>query len=187
MIGEELTTLTDNDYIAVDNGVTHLINQHIKPLFVIGDLDSLEDDKLLDNYDMKVYPSIKDDTDTLHALRMFAKYDKLIVLGGITGKRIDHFVANLKLLYEFENLVIIDENTMVMECRSGLELPKDEYKYYSFFALEDVANLTLSGFKYNLINHNLSHQSGLCVSNEIDSFGYVTYSSGRLLLIKTKE
>ena len=86
-----------------------------------------------------------------------------------------------------ENLVIIDENTMVMECRSGLELPKDEYKYYSFFALEDVANLSLSGFKYNLLNHNLTHQSGLCVSNEIDSIGKVTYSSGRLLLIKTKE
>ena len=181
---------TNKIVVGIDRGAYLAYLANIKLDYAVGDFDSIsaQELKTLESYTnvIKLNP-IKDETDTLYALRMFKEYDNLYLLGGISGSRIDHFVANLKLLYEFENLVIIDENTMVMECRNGLELPKDEYKYYSFFALEDVANLTLSGFKYNLINHNLSHQSGLCVSNEIDSFGYVTYSSGRLLLIKTKE
>ena len=97
------------DYIAVDNGVTHLINQHIKPLFVIGDLDSLEDDKLLDNYDMKVYPSIKDDTDTALAIKYAIElgYDE-IDLYGVTKKRMDHFFAVIALLKKYKHISTIN-------------------------------------------------------------------------------
>ena len=181
---------TNSVVIGIDRGAYVAYLSNVKLDYAVGDFDSISAQELstLESYTnvIKLNP-IKDETDTLYALKKFKEYENLYLLGGISGARIDHFVANLKLLYEFENLVIIDENTMVIECRSGLELPKDEYKYYSFFALEDVANLSLSGFKYNLLNHNLTHQSGLCVSNEIDSIGKVTYSSGRLLLIKTKE
>ena len=146
---------TNSVVIGIDRGAYVAYLSNVKLDYAVGDFDSIsaQELKTLESYTnvIKLNP-IKDETDTLYALRMFKEYDNLYLLGGISGSRIDHFVANLKLLYEFENLVIIDENTMVMECRSGLELPKDEYKYYSFFALEDVANLTLSGFKYNLIN-----------------------------------
>ena len=68
------------------------------------------------------------------------------------------------------------------------DFQKDEYYYYSFFALEDVSGLSLNGFKYSLNDYNLSHMSSLGVSNEIlkDSAS-LTYSSGKLLLIKTKK
>ena len=61
------------------------------------------------------------------------------------------------------------------------------YKYCSFFALEDVSNLTLKGFKYELENYQLSHTSLLGVSNEAIGNCRITFSSGRLLLIKSKE
>ena len=109
------------------------------------------------------------------------------ILGGISGPRVDHFLANLKLFYEFPNLRMIDDNTYIMECKSGLSFLKDEYKYYSLFALEDVTDLTLEGFKYPLTNYNLSHTSGLGVSNEVINEATISFSTGRLLLIKTKE
>ena len=109
------------------------------------------------------------------------------LLGGIAGGRIDHFVANLKLFYEFPNLTIIDNDTYIKECENSLNFQKDEYKYYSFFALEDVYDLCLNGFKYELKNHFLAHTSALGVSNEIILDASLTYSKGRLLLIKTKE
>ena len=181
---------TNSLVVGIDKGAYIAYQAGIKLDYAVGDFDSIgaEELELLTKYTnvIKLNP-IKDDTDTLHALRMFKEYENLYLLGGISGPRIDHFVANLKLFYEFTNLKIIDNNTMITECESGSKFPKDEYKYCSLFALEDVCDLTLEGFKYPLINYALSHTSGLGVSNEILNVGSVSFSTGRLLLIKSKE
>lgn len=176
--------------VGIDKGAYLAYKANIKLDYAIGDFDSISayELELLSSYTnvIKLNP-IKDETDTLYALRMFKDYRNLYILGGIVGPRIDHFVANLKLFYEFSNLIIVDNNTVIMECRSGLNFLKDEYKYCSLFALEDVFNLTIKGFKYELENYNLSHESLLGVSNEIVGNAHITFSSGRLLLIKSKE
>ena len=96
---------------------------NVKLDYAVGDFDSIsaQELKTLESYTnvIKLNP-IKDETDTLYALRMFREYDNLYLLGGISGSRIDHFVANLKLLYEFENLVIIDENTDITNAKLTL-------------------------------------------------------------------
>lgn len=181
---------TNKVVVGVDKGAYLAYLANIKLDYAVGDFDSISATELksLEDYTkvIKLNP-VKDETDTLYALRMFSNYDKLYILGGIAGPRIDHFVANIKLFYEFSNLVIIDNNTMIMECESGLNFLKDEYKYYSFFALEDVFNLTLKGFKYPLQNYKLTHDSGLGVSNEVIDNASLSFSSGKLLLIKSKE
>lgn len=181
---------TNSIVVGIDKGAYSAYLANIKLDYAIGDFDSISANelKLLEDYTkvIKLNP-IKDDTDTLYALNMFKDYNNLYVLGGISGSRIDHFVANLKLFYKFSNLILIDNNTWIMECRSALNFPKDEYKYYSFFALEDVYDLTLKGFKYPLENYLLKTNDPLCVSNEIlDDCASLSFSSGRLLLIKTK-
>ena len=119
---------TNSVVIGIDRGAYVAYLSNVKLDYAVGDFDSIsaQELKTLESYTnvIKLNP-IKDETDTFYALKKFKEYDNLYLLGGISGSRIDHFVANLKLLYEFKNLVIIDENTMVMECRSGLELPKD--------------------------------------------------------------
>ena len=189
----DLTQYDFNDKIVVgiDKGAYLAYQANIKLDYAIGDFDSISAQELeeLNGYTkiIKLNP-IKDDTDTLYALKMFSQYERLIVLGGITGKRIDHFVANLKLFYDFPNLVIVDNDTFISLCDKESYFRKDEYNFYSFFALEDVTNLSLKGFKYELENYQLSHTSNLGVSNEIEKEeASVSYSEGKLLLIKTKE
>ena len=181
---------TDKVVVGIDKGAYLAYQSNLKLDYAIGDFDSITVEELEELYQytnvIKLNPQ-KDETDTLYALRMFKDYDKLYLLGGITGNRIDHFVANLKLFYEFPNLVLIDNNTYMMQCEKNQIFQKDEYKYYSFFALEDVYDLSLKGFKYELEKHFLSHTSALGVSNEIVSSASLTYSKGKLLLIKTKE
>ena len=177
--------------VGIDKGAYLAYKAGIKLDYAVGDFDSISAQELEDlkNYTniVKLNP-IKDDTDTLHALWMFANYERLIVYGGITGKRIDHFVANLKLFYEFPNLVMVDDDTFISLCDKESYFQKDEYNFYSFFALEDVTNLSLKGFKYELEDYTLSHSSNLGVSNEIvGNMASVSYSKGKLLLIKTKE
>jgi thiamine pyrophosphokinase len=181
---------TNKIVVGIDRGAYIAYQSNIKLDYAVGDFDSINENELeeLKKYTnvIKLNP-IKDETDTLYALRMFKTYDNLYLLGGITGKRIDHFVANLKLFYEFPNLTIIDNDTYMMQCNSNENFQKDEYKYYSFFALEDVYDLCLKGFKYELDNYFLEHVSALGVSNEIIENASLTYSRGKLLLIKTKE
>ena len=176
--------------VGIDRGAYLAYQNNINLDYAIGDFDSITTSELAQLYEytnvIKLNPE-KDETDTLYALRMFAHFDNLYLLGGIAGSRIDHFVANLKLFYEFPNLMIIDNDTCIMQCESNLIFQKDEYKFYSFFALEDVYDLCLKGFKYELENHFLSHSSALGVSNEIKDRASLTYSKGKLLLIKTKE
>ena len=187
--------LSDYDFtnklvVGIDKGAFIAYQNNIKLDYAVGDFDSIsaEELKLLEDYTncVKLNP-IKDVTDTEYALEMFKDYDKLILLGGIVGKRIDHFFAILKLFYKYSNLVIIDDNTHISLCDMNEDFVKDEYTYYSFFALEDVYGLTLNGFKYPLNNYFLSHTSSLGVSNEIiNNFSSLSFSKGKLLLIKTK-
>ena len=177
--------------VGIDKGAYLAYKTGIKLDYAIGDFDSISAQELEELYEytnvIKLNP-IKDDTDTLYALKMFADYDSLIVLGGIAGKRIDHFVANLKLFYEFPNLTMVDNDTFISLCDKESYFRKDEYNFYSFFALEDVYDLSMEGFKYELDKYNLSHTSILGVSNEIiNDSATLSYSKGKLLLIKTKE
>jgi thiamine pyrophosphokinase len=181
---------TNKIVVGIDRGAYLAFQSNIKLDYAIGDFDSISAQELKElegNTNVIKLNPIKDETDTLYALRMFKKYDNLYLLGGITGSRIDHFVANLKLFYEFPNLTIIDNDTLITKCEKNQNFQKDEYKYYSFFALEDVYDLCLKGFKYELENHYLSHTSALGVSNEVIDNAFLSYSKGRLLLIKTKE
>lgn len=181
---------TNNVVVGLDRGAYICYLNNIKLNYAIGDFDSIsaEELKLLEHYTnvIKLNP-IKDVTDTEFALNMFKDYDKLIILGGIFGSRIDHFIANLKLFYKYPNLILIDDNTYISLCDMMQDFVKDEYTYYSFFALEDVFDLSLKGFKYELHDYFLSHESSLCVSNEIVSFkAQLSFSKGKLLLVKTK-
>lgn len=180
---------TNKIVVGVDKGAYLAYQSKIKLDFAVGDFDSIgaQELELLESYTkvIKLNP-IKDETDTLHALRMFKDASKLIILGGIMGTRIDHFIANIKLFYEFNNLILIDNNTMIMECNNEMNFSKDEYKFYSFFGLEDVYDLTLKGFKYPLNNFLLKKESLLGVSNELIDKGHLSFSDGKLLLVKTK-
>lgn len=194
IIGNNVT-FSDYDFnnkivVGVDKGAYLAYQNNIKLDYAIGDFDSISAEELneLESYTnvIKLNP-IKDVTDTEYVLEMFKSYDRLILLGGVFGKRIDHFYANLKLFYKYPNLVILDDNTHIMLCDMKQNFIKDEYTYYSFFALEDVYDLNLVGFKYPLNNYFLSHTSSLGVSNEIINHeSSLSFSKGKLLLIKTK-
>ena len=181
----------NNLVIGIDKGAYLAYKAGIKLDYAVGDFDSISIDmynELLDKTRVIKLNPIKDETDTLYAINMCKECETIYILGGISGDRIDHFVANLKLFYRYNNLVFIDDKTFIKQCDMKEDFQKDEYYYYSFFALEDVSGLSLNGFKYSLNDYNLSHMSSLGISNEIlkDSAS-LTYSSGKLLLIKTKK
>lgn len=139
----------------------------------------------------------KDDSDTQSAMNYAIRTGaKEIAILGVTGRRVDHLMANFGLLVLAQNegasVTLVDQYNYMKLISSGTVLKKAEQfgKYISFFQLGgNVTGLTLEGFKYPLDKYYLTiADSGLTVSNEIaDETAKVTYETGNLLMIMSRD
>jgi thiamine pyrophosphokinase len=181
----------DSYVIGVDKGALFCLNNNIKMDLAVGDFDSINEKEyeLIKNTTkvVKLNP-IKDDTDTEHALNLVKDYDEILILGGIKGNRIEHFISMLIYLKKFPNLVIKDDYSIIFSSSKDLKIKKDEeYKYISIFSLDNDTFISLKGFKYDLDNYNLKTDNPLGVSNEIiDDYGIISLK-GRIMIIRTRD
>lgn len=189
-------------WIGVDRGVYTLLSHGIIPEAAFGDFDSVSDEQFsLIKEQVKyiyTYPKEKDETDTEIALCWAVKQKpEKIRLFGATGGRLDHFLANMHLVFRFEKnekccpIEMIDQKNILLITRPGtyqLESLPDK-KYVSFLPItKEVKDLTLKGFKYPLTNKNIPLGSTLCISNElIHNCGTFSYSDGILMVIRSSD
>lgn len=175
----DLTNLVKNypnaDYFGIENGAISLAKTNLK-FQAYGDFDSVSLDDLnlvkdkASNF-IKLNP-IKDVTDTeglVHCI--YSKYDKIIIYSAIQGKRIEHFLANLNILYKYNNVELLDENSKVEFFKIGqyyFDYLNYPYKYFSFFTYT-IAEITLKKFKYELDSYMLKPFDSLGISNELGS------------------
>ncbi len=183
--------LIDNSFIVgADRGALNAILHGILLDVSIGDFDSVnkEEFEIIKGHSKKIIQlnPIKDKTDTLEALELVKDYDEIIILGGIKGNRIEHFYANLLLFNQYPNLKIIDDNSLIYVENKPF-IPNQDYKFISFFSLDDNTSLTLEGFKYNLKNYNLKISDPLCISNEIISNPKIIINNGKVLIIHSRD
>lgn len=163
---------TSIDYIAVDKGLAHLLNQGITPVLAIGDFDSLNNEQLLKDYSIKKYNSIKDDSDTALALKYCIEkgYDEIDIYG-VYGKRIDHFISVLCLLRQYPDIKITlyDEyNKLTLLRKGSYEIDTHDYKYFSCFAASKC-HLTLKNCRYPLDHYLLDKDDPLVLSNQANN------------------
>ncbi|RHS92899.1 thiamine diphosphokinase [Erysipelatoclostridium sp. AM42-17] len=177
-------------YIGVDQGTLHLVHQGIMPIMAIGDFDSLEDKKILETLKIKTLPQRKDVTDT-HAAVEYAlekNYDE-IQLYGVTGKRIDHFMAIIALLkqYQDKEIVVYDRYNSIKILMPGRYcINNRQYKYFSLFAFEDTY-IDIENAQYPLKHYLLKNNDPLCVSNQILEGGAYIQNNCPILLIESRD
>jgi thiamine pyrophosphokinase len=192
----------DTIWVGVDRGVYTLISMGIKPNFAFGDFDSVSETELQTvekevNHLHKFIPE-KDETDLELALLWALEQDpNEIRIFGATGGRLDHFFANVQLLnnaFKFQKnceISIIDHKNIIFLKEPGTyTLPKlYNRKYISFLPFTpSIEKLTLKGFKYSLIDRNISIGSTLCISNElISNYGTYSFSGGILIVIRSQD
>jgi thiamine pyrophosphokinase len=187
----ELYVPEENDFlVGVDAGLGGLIEAGIKADLAVGDFDSLPEAYHIDinrHADVVIRLDVKKDkTDLAYALAYVydnMDYDSILVLGGIGG-RIDHFLANVNLLKKYE-MTLVDKRHKIELLRKGTYHLNNPYDYVSFFAVEDVYDLTVKGFDYELDHYYLGTADSLCVSNR--GSGDVAFSKGRLLVVYSND
>jgi thiamine pyrophosphokinase len=185
---KKILELKDSDVIiAVDQAVLALYKQRIKIDLAVGDFDSLQNHGMLNNLHVVKLNPVKDVTDTYQALIEASKMhpDEMILVGGIGGERIEHFMIHTMFFDEFKNLVIMDDHSVINMLEEGVyEVNTKDYVTYIAYS---KARISLLGFKYPLSDYSLLTYDPLCISNEVvEDLGHIHVHEGRVLQIISK-
>jgi thiamine pyrophosphokinase len=169
-------------FVAVDGGLERLLALGIEPDLVLGDFDSLgkkygsylEEVRRTSPESIVRLPCEKDDTDTLHALRVcMDRGCREFLLLGALGGRLDHTMANIQCLAWLRKndavgyLVGKDTIVTVLSAETIL-FPENLTATFSLFALDSrLRGVTLEGMKYPLSEGTVENTFPIGVSNEI--------------------
>jgi len=201
--------------IAVDAGILAAEKMGLSADYLVGDFDTLGEENLrkwenMGNITIRKYAPEKDDTDMEIAVKLAielegqkegqancgrAFFPEQVLLLGATGTRLDHTIANIFLLEQFEeagiSACIADAHNRISVHLSGFFFrQKEQYgKYLSFAALTPkVTGLTLQGFYYPLDKYTLFQNSSRCISNEAAAENLsVAFTGGKLLMVESAD
>lgn len=204
--GAPATVLDARDFIGsdlfiigADRGALTLLEHGVVPDLAVGDFDSVTEVEFsrIKAESRSVLPlnPEKDETDTEIALNyaMEQGASEILLYGGLGG-RLDHTIANIRLLLRFAKLgatiILVEAGNRLRVLSPGThQFAHFRHQYLSFFAMEqDVRDLTLTGLKYPLEGATLTQQDTVCTSNEIvaETFS-VAFASGFLLMIESSD
>lgn len=186
----DVNDLNDAYLIGVEYGAYHLIKLGYIPDLAIGDFDSIDLDTLKEiekkaKKTIKLNP-IKDITDTEAAI-MESITDEIVILGGIKGKRIEHFYANLLLLKKYKNVILKDEYSKIF-ISNQIVYTEPDYKFISIFPVDDKIILSLENMKYEVKHYELNKDNPtLGISNEANGIGKISIEEGMAFIFFTKD
>ena len=188
----------DDLVIAADGGYRYLQDAGVRCDLLMGDLDSLPADTVIGT-DTKRFSPIKDDTDTMLAVRhgLELGYRKFLLFG-VFGGRFDHTVGTLQTIayiaeqsasvYAFEQTQDGRSASYVTAVKNGtLTFPDTAHGYLSMVAWGGEARgVTLEHLKYPLCDAVLLPHIALGISNEFlpAECARVTVRNGCLLVVK---
>jgi thiamine pyrophosphokinase len=180
--------------LCADGGYLRALSAGIEPDVLMGDFDSC-DIAQVEELEKIVYPTRKDDTDLILALRYMAKrgYTDVEVLGCFGGRQ-DHALGNIQsVLFGLTlglRVTLLDPRNRIFAVTEGVtEIEREENAYVSFLCVgAPCEGITLEGFSYPLQDATLTAEYPLGVSNEIVAEkAHVTIKKGTLLCIIAKK
>lgn len=194
-IDPEIVEVPEKRYlICADRGFMTAEAMGIEPDCVIGDFDSLGYVPKCSN--VQIYPSGKDDTDTMLAVKYALENgaEEIHIYGALEG-RLDHTFANIQTLLYIEEHgargVLISKSSRVYIQKSGKSrcYAKRDECYFSVFSYSNESTgVNLTGTEYPLEDAVLKSSFPIGVSNHIiDEYAELSVENGTLLVIESRE
>ena len=180
----------DDFFVFCDSGLKHLASLGVKPGLIVGDFDSHDNPHL--DVETIVLPRVKDDTDTVFAVKEALKrgYTDFLLLGA-AGARLDHTLGNVSILLYLDSL---GKRGMLVDDYSEMEIvssrPARIDGSFAFFSLLNItgtaSGITIRGAKYPLDGAEITCEYQYGISNEVlpGQTAEVSVKNGKLLLIK---
>ncbi len=183
--------LREEDYmIFCDSGCRHMEALGRMPDLIVGDFDSSENPHL--EAETIVLPCVKDDTDTVFAVKEAVRrgFDDVLLIG-VIGGRLDHTLGNVSILVYLDSL---GKKGMIIDDYSEMEIVSGEPAFiddsFPFFSLLNITGtakgITVENAKYPLNGAEITCEYQYGVSNEVlpKQTAKVTVAEGKLLLIR---
>ena len=196
--------LRADDYIIYcDSGLRHMEGLGRHPSLIIGDFDSADRPDI--DVETIVLPVAKDDTDTMHAVKVgIEKGFTDFLLLGVTGGRADHSLVNLYALFyldsngcrgmiadEYSEMEVISAHSKAdgekTETVPGRGYVEDRYPFFSLINMTGRARgITIKDAKFPLEDGEITSEYQYATSNEVlaGKTAEITIREGRLLLIR---
>lgn len=183
--------LRDDDFfVFCDSGLRHMGPLGVSPSLIVGDFDShaRPDTKT----ETIVLPSVKDDTDTVFAVKesLNRGFSEFLIIGAI-GERLDHTLGNVSILLMIEDrgkrAIMVDDYSEMEIVSSGSAFISDSFSYFSLITLSEKSEgVTIENAKYPLSDATITHDYQYGVSNEVlpGKTAKVSVKNGKALLIK---
>lgn len=187
--------------VCADSGLDVADRLGLEVNFLMGDFDSVKEktlSKFMEKNAYIKYPKEKDYTD-MHLVLEWTLEQKpsQIVILGATGRRLDHFIANVNILVLALKHKI---PTYIIDKYNKLCLINSEYmiyrhslwgKYISVYPFtEEATGVSLNGFKYPLVCETLQKGGSRTVSNELldgADKAVISLDKGILIVIESKD
>ena len=183
--------LREDDYmIYCDCGLRHREGLGREADLIIGDFDSY--DHPHSDTETIVLPIVKDDTDTVYAMKVALSrgFDDFLLLG-VFGGRFDQTLSNLSILFKLFKLgktaLAVDDFGETSIAGSEWTCIEDKYRFFSLLAYGgDAGEVYIENAKYPLQGADISVQYSIGVSNEVLSgkTARVRAGRGQIVLIK---
>tara|TARA_B100001059_G_scaffold75420_1_gene73035 strand:- start:496 stop:1161 length:666 start_codon:yes stop_codon:yes gene_type:complete len=152
--------------IAADGGANFLADQSILPELIIGDLDSVEEQKIQNIENQKIIKiSCQNNTDLEKVL---LNTQSPLTLGiGFLGSRIDHELASLSALakYPQKKIILVGEKDIIFLAPPNLSLSSFEGMRVSLYPLGSV-RVQSSGLKWSTEGLTMNPVDLIGTSNE---------------------
>ena len=195
-IREVLSTEKYDCIICADGGANHAYIMEITPNYIIGDLDSVKGNivKYYENLNVEFekFPSRKNETDTELCIYLAKKLKATeIHFVGALGKRVDHMIANINLLYyvRMQSIIpkIISESEEIyIASNEEIIICGNKGDTISVIPINGNANsVTISNLEYPLENYDMKFYLPLGISNVmLENECKIKVDDGSLLIIK---
>jgi len=200
--GEEFDTV-----VCADAGLDSAYRLGLPVHYAMGDFDSVSGD-ILASYqrgekqgirtEFTPYSPEKDATDTHIVLDwVIKKHPDEVVILGATGKRLDHFLANVHILMQPLSqgipAYLVDKHNKLYMVNHDYLLKREKLfgKYISLIPFtEKVTGVCLKGFRYGLQNATLTIGDSLGVSNELmvgEDSASIVLKEGILIVVESRD
>ena len=178
----------DDFVICADSGYDRAKAFGITPDIVIGDMDSTCEKEI--PFEKITYPVRKDFTDSELAVN-YAKekgFDSVLMFGMI-GTRMDHSLANISLLSQLDDAVIIDANNEIYFADGKFTLSGKIGDTISIIPYkEDILVAKSKGLDYPLLNITIKCGTTLGVSNAmIENECEIEIEKGSAFIIRSRD
>lgn len=188
-------------FIGADAGAGILLQRGISPEAAVGDFDSISKGDFtalqLSVTDLEKRPAEKDETDMELALsRAISWNPERIIVTGVTGGRLDHFISALHAVFACQlanpvvEAVIMDRHNRIRFLLPGVHTMTGDtrYRYVSLYPFQsEVKALTLKGFKYEVVGERIPFGSTRFTSNELYGEGEIAFCDGICLFIESRD